>query len=356
MYQHLLATVKSARQAQYDRSPTPDAEEYLNLWWIFGKPRQELRPALARLQRYVVTVETTTHRTFQFLTTEILPDNMLICIALNDAFYLGVLSSRVHVTWALRAGGWLGVGNDPRYSKTRCFDPFPFPECSEGLRDEIRAGAEALDAHRKARQAEHPRLTLTQMYNVLEKLKAGEPLKEADERIKDEGLVLILRELHERLDGLVLRAYGWPKELPDKEILRELVTLNKQRAAEEKMGDVHWLRPDYQIPRFGSDAEKARLKAERDRARAAQAVMGLEPEAEAGKPRYPTDDELAETAAVMSVLAAAKEPLRVEDIAVNFAQGKRVEKRIALTMLALARLGHVGSLDGGNSFSLRRTA
>jgi hypothetical protein len=31
-----------------------------------------------------------------------------------------------------------------------------------------------LDAFRKARQAEHPRLTLTQMYNVLEKLKAME--------------------------------------------------------------------------------------------------------------------------------------------------------------------------------------
>jgi hypothetical protein len=29
-----------------------------------------------------------------------------------------------------------------------------------------------------------------------------------------------------------------------------------------------------------------------------------------GKPRYPTEDELAETAAVMSVLAAANRPLR----------------------------------------------
>ena len=35
--------------------------------------------------------------------------------------------------------------------------------------------AEELDTHRKARQAEHPKLMLTQMYNVLEKLKAGEP-------------------------------------------------------------------------------------------------------------------------------------------------------------------------------------
>ena len=55
-----------------------------------------------------------------------------------------------------------------------------------------------------------------------------------------------------------------------------------------------------------------------------------------GKPRYPTEDELAETAAVMSVLAAANRPLRIDDIAAAFTQGKRIEKRIALTILALA--------------------
>ena len=88
------------------------------------------------------------------------------------------------------SGGWLGDGNDPRYAKSRCFDPFPFPDCDEALKARIRAVAEELDAHRKARQAEHPSFTLTQMYNVLEKLKAGEPLNAEDERIKDQGLVL----------------------------------------------------------------------------------------------------------------------------------------------------------------------
>ena len=74
--------------------------------------------------------------------------------------------------WSLRAGGWLGVGNDSVYIKSKVFDPFPFPYPPESLKAEIRAVAEELDAFRKARQAEHPKLTLTQMYNVLEKLKA----------------------------------------------------------------------------------------------------------------------------------------------------------------------------------------
>jgi hypothetical protein len=69
---------------------------------------------------------------------------MLVCTALDDAFHLGVLSSRIHVMLALRAGGWLGVGNEPRYSKSRCFDPFPFPDASDDLNTEIRAVAEVL--------------------------------------------------------------------------------------------------------------------------------------------------------------------------------------------------------------------
>jgi hypothetical protein len=88
--------------------------------------------------------------------------------------HLGILSSRIHILWAIRAGGWLGVGNDPVYVKSKVFDPFPFPDPDEALKAEIRSVAEELDAFRKERQREHPNLTLTQMYNVMEKLKAIE--------------------------------------------------------------------------------------------------------------------------------------------------------------------------------------
>jgi len=67
---------------------------------------------------------------------------MLVNIATSDAYILGVLSSRIHVTWALAAGGRLGMGNDPRYNKTRCFEPFPFPDPPEFSRARIRSLAE----------------------------------------------------------------------------------------------------------------------------------------------------------------------------------------------------------------------
>jgi hypothetical protein len=50
VYQHLLSSVKPRREAQAAKSKTPDALAYLETWWLFGKPRQELRPALEGLQ------------------------------------------------------------------------------------------------------------------------------------------------------------------------------------------------------------------------------------------------------------------------------------------------------------------
>ncbi|HEX6938417.1 MAG TPA: hypothetical protein VF158_03330, partial [Longimicrobiales bacterium] len=62
---------------------------------------------------------------------------------------------------------------------------------------------------------------------------------------------------HDELDRLVAEAYGWPWPLETEEILARLVALHDERVAEERAGRVRWLRPDYQIPRFGHDAAQA---------------------------------------------------------------------------------------------------
>jgi SAM-dependent methyltransferase len=217
-------------------------------WWIFGEPISTFRPALRGLPRYISTVETAKHRIFVFLDKSTLPDNMLVNIASMDAFHLGVLSSKAHVMWALAAGGRLGFGNDPRYNKTRCFDPFPFPDATEPQKQAIRALAEGLDAHRKRQQQLHPSLTLTDMYNVLEKLRANQELTEQDRHLYDAGLIGILRELHDSLDRAVFDAYGWPQNLTTDEILARVVALNAARRAEEASGLIRWLRPEYQAP------------------------------------------------------------------------------------------------------------
>jgi hypothetical protein len=114
-------------------------------WWIFGEPRSDLRPALQDLARYIATVETSKHRFFTFLDASVLPDNKLINIAVDDAWVLGVLSSRVHVAWAMRSGSWLGVGNDSVYAKTRCFETFPFPKLPISVGPAVRTAPGAND-------------------------------------------------------------------------------------------------------------------------------------------------------------------------------------------------------------------
>lgn len=107
---------------------------------------------------------------------------------------------------------------------------------------------EELDAHRKRVQAQHPGLSLTALYNVLEALRAGRALTPKEQKIHDDGLGSVLRQLHDELDAAVAAAYAWPATLTDQEILQRLVALNAERAAEEKRGVVRWLRPEYQNP------------------------------------------------------------------------------------------------------------
>lgn len=245
VYQRLLERVKPERD-QNNRAT------YRDNWWLFGEPRRELRPALAGLPRYIATVETAKHRTFQFLDAGILPDNMLIAIASNDAFHLGVLSSRAHIVWALAVGGRLGVGNDPRYNKSRCFETFPFPEddtgLTPGLREHIAALAGQIDAHRKRQQVENPGLTLTGMYNVLDALREGRALTAKEKIIHSQGLVAVLKDLHDELDTAALQAYGLEADLDTDTLLTHLTALNVRRAAEEKVGHIRWLRPGFQNP------------------------------------------------------------------------------------------------------------
>ena len=86
VYQRVLNRVKPERD-QNNRAA------YRDQWWIFGEPRKDFRPALLGLRRYIASTETSKHRYFTFLDAKILPDNMLVNIALEDAFFLGALSS-----------------------------------------------------------------------------------------------------------------------------------------------------------------------------------------------------------------------------------------------------------------------
>ncbi len=367
VYQWVMERVKPERD-QNNRAI------YRDNWWIFGEPRRDLRPVLDGLNRFIATVETSKHRHFQLLDASILPDNMLIAVGSDNTAHLGVLSSQVHVEWALAAGGRLGIGNDPRYNKTRCFETFPFPVLEPATADRISQLAEELDAFRKARQAAHESVTLTGMYNVLDKLRREEPLNAKDKALHEQALVGVLRTLHDDLDAAVLEAYGWqdlgPVPWSDDEarqawterLLERLVDLNTRRAAEEARGTIRWLRPEFQDParRHAAPATPA-----------TQADIELVggsavPPADAAAPDTDEDSAPAATAtpatrqpwpadlpaqmrAVADALATSAQPLDEDALAARFTGRGPWKKRLPQILETLEVLGRA-SRDGAGAW------
>ena len=326
VYQHVLTKVKPERDHNNEKYRREN-------WWLFGRKNTELRSALKGLSRYITTAETSKHRFFVFLDQSILPDNKLVNIALDDAYFLGVLSSRIHVAWALASGSRLGVGNDPVYVKTTCFEKFPFPSCDETQKQKIRALGEQLDAHRKRQQALHPSLTLTEMYNVLTRLRAGESLSEKEKLTHEQGLVSVLRQLHDELDRAVAESYGWPVDLSDEEILSRLVELNAARAAEERQGLIRWLRPEFQNPQ---GAQQTGFAAG-DKEAAAVAASGKQE-------KLPWPKTLAEQAkAVRAALVSDSGVTTAEQLAKRF-RGARKDKLAELleTLVSLGQAREAG--------------
>jgi len=301
IYQHLYNTVFPERQTNRDPKLRKN-------WWLFRRSNEQVRGAIAGLSRYIVTVETSKFRTFSFLDAATKPEHKLIVIGSDDAFILGVLNSRFHVVFALSRRA--KRGETPVYAKTDCFDPFPFPLCGEREKARIRELAEALDAHRKQVQAQHG-VTLTGLYNVLEKIRVGETLTEKEKFVHDRGLVSTLKSLHDDLDAGVSAAYGWPASLTDAEILERLVALNAERAAEEARGVIHWLRPEYQAK------GQQEIILETKPAKKAKAA----PAKRKGKSAWPKT--LPERMhAVETALHAAAAPIAPADLAAQFARAK----------------------------------
>ncbi len=171
---------------------------------------------------------------------------------------------------------------------------------------------------------------------MLDRLKAGAALSPADMDVRDRGLVLVLAELHRDLHAAVAEAYGWPADLAEDAILARLVALNAERAREEREGTVRWLRPDYQIPRFGKPGQRGE-QIEADLAAAVQPEQ---------KPSFPADP-VGQTAAVLQALWRAEGPVRAADLAATFRQGRKTEGKVEKTLAALARLGHAAKRDEG---------
>lgn len=217
-------------------------------WWRLGEPMPALRRALSPLVRYICTPRVSKYRLFVWLDKSVLPDSATVAIARDDDTSFGILHSRFHEAWALRLCTFLGVGNDPRYTPTTCFETFPFPD---GLTPNLPAASYADDPRAVAIAAAALRLEeLRQAWlnppdlvDIVPEVVPGYPdrilpkSEEAAAILKKRTLTNLynarpawLASAHAALDAAVAAAYGWPEDIATEDALARLFALNQARS------------------------------------------------------------------------------------------------------------------------------
>ena len=200
-------------------------------WWLHGYPATTMRSSLRPLERYIGTPKVSKHRFFVWLTKDMLPSNLVVAMARDDDYMLGILSSSIHELWSRHVGSQLRESESGgTYTPTTCFETFPFPEPDEDQHTVIATAANELNQLRE------------NWLNPKDML--GEPALNADQ-LRHRTLTNLyndypswLANAHARLDTAVADAYGWSVDLTDEQILDRLLALNLERVkGEEELGD-----------------------------------------------------------------------------------------------------------------------
>ncbi|MCC6133017.1 MAG: hypothetical protein IT186_24060 [Acidobacteria bacterium] len=183
-------------------------------------------------------------------------DAVVIHAATSEGAF-SVLQSSIHDLWLRRFSS--SMRTDIRYGPADSFETFPFPEFTAASVQILSAFAVAYSRHRGLTCLQHI-LGLTKVYNLLHDPateRDDAPVKKAVPPFDD---IRRLRVLHVEMDRAVLAAYGWEdldlrhafyrgrdagtgvdeddfrftiQPAARAEILRRLLALNHERAAEE---------------------------------------------------------------------------------------------------------------------------
>lgn len=243
-YDYVATTVRPVRELN-------SLEPLRRVWWRHWRPRPEMRAAIGRIQRAIVTPEVSKHRLFVWLPASIGPDKNLVVIARDDDTTFGILHSRFHEMWALALG--TSLEDRPRYTPSTTFETFPFPD---GLTPDLPAAAYADDprAQRIAKaaqalvEARDRWLNPPELVDIVPEVVPGFPDRilpknpAAGATLKARTLTNLyntrgtpagawLDRLHHDLDCAVAAAYGFPADISREDALARLLALNHARAA-----------------------------------------------------------------------------------------------------------------------------
>ena len=163
------------------------------------------------LKRYISISRVTLRPVFEFISSEINPNDALMVFAFEDYYSFGIINSILHWLWFKEKCSTLE--GRYRYTTDTVWDTFPWPQSpTEPQIKKIAAAAKALRSARTQALQTH-NMSLRDLYRLLEQPGAN-PIK----------------DLHAALDKAVMEAYGFN----DKEdLLKQLLELNLRVADKE---------------------------------------------------------------------------------------------------------------------------
>lgn len=200
-----------AKEEEDGISKANGRKEWLNKWWQMWRRREDMLNEKNNLTRFIAGSRVSTRIFYEFISSEINPNDALICFLLEDDYSFGIIQSASHIEWLKEKCSTLK--GDYRYTGETVWDTFPWPQNpTEAQVKKVAAAAKALHTQRTATLKQY-NMSLRDLYRLLEQPGAN-PIK----------------DLHAALDKAVMEAYGFADT---KDILAQLLALNLLVAEKE---------------------------------------------------------------------------------------------------------------------------
>lgn len=206
-FEHIRETVRAERLANTNT-------DLHRLWWQHWRPRPAMRKAVEGISEMLVIPCHSKWVVPVRASTSALGNNSVVVAACSDFYVQGILSSKVHRDWVAATAS--SLQERTRYTPSTVFETFPFPQqVTIQQAEAIRRQMIELNDYRNSWMDENQK-GITDLYN----------------RYFDEPASR-LRKLHDALDALVFKAYGWGAKV---DILSNLLILNQELAEREAEG------------------------------------------------------------------------------------------------------------------------
>jgi len=212
----VLPEITKKAEAEKNGITKPNGREaWLNTWWLMWRRREDMLNAISKIPRFISCARVTKRPIFEFISSQINPNDALMVFPYDDDYSFGIISSSVHWSWFKEKCSTLK--GDYRYTTESVWDTFPWPQHPTAKQVEnVARAARALRDTRTGYMQKNG-LSLRDLYRTMEK-PGKNPVK----------------DLQAELDKAVMDTYGFSG---DADLLQQLLDLNLALHGKEESGE-----------------------------------------------------------------------------------------------------------------------